>query len=114
MRRVRALRVCALRVRALRVCALCACACACRALPLYADGAQGALALVLCAGLDRAVSNLRGQPLGAHAVGAGWLEEDCVAIDPCAVLSSARAGAGGKVRTSRMYAQATTCHSGQS
>ena len=90
VRRVRALRVCALRVRALRVCVLCACACACRALPLYADGAQGALALVLCAGLDRAVSNLRGQPLGAHAVGAAWLEEDCVAIDPCA-----ETGAGG-------------------
>jgi len=83
-------RVRALRVWALRVCALCACVRGCRALPLYADGAQSALALVLCAGLDRAVSNLRGQALGAHAVGAAWLEEDCVAIDPCA-----ETGAGG-------------------
>jgi len=70
-------------------------ACACTwpragALPLYADDAQSALALVLCAGLDQAVANLRAQALSTHAVGVAWLEEDCVAIDPCA-----ETGAGG-------------------
>ena len=60
------------------------------ALPLYADASHKSLPLVLCAGLDRAVSNLRHQLLSAHAVGAEWLEEDCVAIDPCQ-----ETGAGG-------------------
>jgi hypothetical protein len=61
-----------------------------KALPLYADQAQKSLALVLCTDLDRAVSSLRAQPLSAHEVGADWLEQDCVAIDPCAAT-----GAGG-------------------
>jgi hypothetical protein len=56
------------------------------ALPLYADASHKSLSLVLCTGLDRAVSNLRHQLLSAHAVGAEWLEEDCVAIDPCQEL----------------------------
>jgi hypothetical protein len=60
------------------------------ALPLYADASHGSLALVLCTGLDTAVSNLRQQPLSAHAVGAEWLEADCVAINPCE-----QTGAGG-------------------
>lgn len=72
---------------------LCMHMCACPsgwALPLYADVAQKTLGLVLCAGLDRAVSNLRGQSVSAHTVGAWWSEEDCVMIDPCA-----ETGAGG-------------------
>lgn len=72
---------------------LCVYMCGCSrssALPLYANEAQSALALVLCVGLDRAVSNLRAQSLSAHAVGASWLEEDCVMIDPCG-----ETGAGG-------------------
>ena len=58
------------------------------ALPLYAS--QKLMSLVLCTDLDRAVSSLREQPLSAHEVGADWLEQDCVAIDPCR-----ETGAGG-------------------
>jgi len=58
------------------------------ALPLYAS--QQSLSLVLCTDLDSAVSSLREQPLSAHEVGADWLEQDCVAIDPCR-----ETGAGG-------------------
>ena len=58
------------------------------ALPLYAS--QKSLSLVLCTDLDSAVSSLREQPLSAHEVGADWLEQDCVAIDPCR-----ETGAGG-------------------
>lgn len=60
------------------------------ALPLYTDVSQKSLSLVLCTDLDRAVSSLRQQLLTAHEVGADWLEEDCVAIDPCR-----ETGAGG-------------------
>ena len=58
------------------------------ALPLYAS--QKLMSLVLCTDLDSAVSSLREQPLSAHEVGADWLEQDCVAIDPCR-----ETGAGG-------------------
>jgi len=78
------------------------CACS-RALPLYADASQTALSLVLCTDLDRAVSSLRQQLLPAHEVGADWLEEDCVAIDPCK-----ETGAGGARAARREWLHANT------
>jgi hypothetical protein len=74
-----------------------------RALPLYADASQTSLSLVLCTDLDRAVSSLRHQLLPAHEVGADWLEEDCVAIDPCK-----ETGAGGARAPRREWLHANT------
>ena len=78
------------------------CACS-RALPLYADASETSLALVLCTDLDRAVASLRQQLLPAHEVGADWLEEDCVAVDPCK-----ETGAGGARAARREWLHANT------
>jgi hypothetical protein len=58
------------------------------ALPLYASIANTTFPLVVCRGLDAAVAELRQRELDEHAIGAAWLERDCVSIDPCAQTSS--------------------------
>ena len=57
-------------------------------LPLHTTSSNATLALVLCRGLDAAVRELRQHELDEHALGAAWLERDCVSIDPCAQSSS--------------------------
>ena len=57
-------------------------------LPVYTTPSNATLALVLCRGLDAAVAELRQRELDEHAIGAEWLERDCVGIDPCAQTSS--------------------------
>jgi len=61
-----------------------------QALPLYSDAANSSYALVLCAGLDNAISELRGRELSEHQIGALWLEQDCVGIDVCKQQSTNR------------------------
>ena len=57
-------------------------------LPVYTTPSNATLALVLCRGLDAAVSELRQRELDEHALGAAWLERDCVSVDPCEQTSS--------------------------
>ena len=56
--------------------------------PLYTDGSNKTLALVLCGNLHDAVLALKQREVLEHAIGADWLEENCVSIDPCAQRSS--------------------------
>lgn len=58
------------------------------AAPLYADELNSTFALVLCSGLQQAVSELRQRDILEHSIGAQWLEHNCVSIDPCAETSS--------------------------
>ena len=57
-------------------------------LPVYSTTANATFALVLCRGLDAAVTELHQRELDEHAIGADWLERDCVSIDPCFQKSS--------------------------
>lgn len=57
-------------------------------LPVYTTPSNSTFALVLCRGLDAAVAELRLRELHEHALGAAWLERDCVSIDPCEETSS--------------------------
>jgi len=58
------------------------------ALPLYASVSNATYGLVVCRGLDAAVTELKQRELDEHAIGVEWLERDCVSIDPCAQTSS--------------------------
>lgn len=58
------------------------------ALPLYASVSNATYGLVVCGGLDAAVSELKQRELDEHGIGAAWLERDCVSIDPCEQTSS--------------------------
>ena len=58
------------------------------ALPMYASVSNDTYGLVVCRGLDAAVSELRQRELDEHAIGVEWLERDCVSIDPCEQKSS--------------------------
>jgi hypothetical protein len=58
------------------------------ALPLYASVSNATYGLVVCRGLDAAVSELRQRELSEHAIGVEWLERDRVSIDPCEQKSS--------------------------
>ena len=57
-------------------------------LPLHAGPSNATLALVLCGNLQDAVAALRQRELSEHAIGADWLEGNCVSIDPCLQTSS--------------------------
>ena len=59
-----------------------------QARPLYTDVSNKTLALVLCANLHDAVLALKQREVLEHAIGAQWLEENCVSIDPCTQRSS--------------------------
>jgi len=58
------------------------------ALPLYTNTSNKTYALVLCGNLQDAVLALKQRELVEHAIGADWLEQNCVSIDPCAQTSS--------------------------
>lgn len=58
------------------------------ALPLYTNTSNKTYALVLCGNLQDAVLVLKQRELVEHAIGADWLEQNCVSIDPCAQTSS--------------------------
>lgn len=58
------------------------------ALPLYTNASNKTHALVLCGNLHDAVLALKQRELVEHAIGADWLEQNCVSIDPCAQTSS--------------------------
>lgn len=68
-----------------------------RGLPVYTTPANSTLALVLCRGLDAAVAELRVRELDEHALGAAWLERDCVSIDPCEETSGNADAAGARL-----------------
>ena len=57
---------------------------------LYTITDNSSYALVLCSGLDAAVSALRQRELTEHVVCADWLEQDCVGINVCKELSTNR------------------------
>ena len=59
-----------------------------QARPLYTDVSNKTLALVLCANLHDAVLALKQREVLEHAIGAQWLEENCVSIDPSTQRSS--------------------------
>ena len=59
-----------------------------RAMPLYTDDSNLTLALVLCGNLQDVVLELRHRDVLEHAIGAEWLEQKCVSIDPCTQMSS--------------------------
>jgi hypothetical protein len=61
---------------------------AAHARPLYTDGSNKTLALVLCGNLRDAVLALKEREILEHVIGAEWLESNCVSIDPCAQRSS--------------------------
>jgi hypothetical protein len=61
---------------------------AAHARPLYTDGSNKTLALVLCGNLRDAVLALKEREILEHEIGAEWLESNCVSIDPCAQRSS--------------------------
>jgi hypothetical protein len=56
--------------------------------PLYTDASNATRALVLCGNLHDAVLALKQREVLEHAIGADWLEENCVSIDPCTQRSS--------------------------
>ena len=55
---------------------------------LFVEPLPNAVWLVVCRGLDAAVTELRQRELSEHAIGVEWLERDCVSIDPCEQKSS--------------------------
>lgn len=55
---------------------------------LHANDSPATYALVLCTGLDAAITALRAHSLSEHAVGVSWLENNCVSIDPCTEVNS--------------------------
>lgn len=58
------------------------------ALPLYTDSSNHTRALVLCSGLELAVSGMRTHEVTEHSIGASWVEQNCVSIDVCTQKSS--------------------------
>ena len=73
------------------------------ALPLYADAEQSTYALVLCSGLDAAVVALREAELPSRAIGAAWLESNCISIDPCAETNEYGNAVAASVWSAYMY-----------
>ena len=56
--------------------------------PLYTNKTNNTFALVLCGNLNQAISALKQKEIIDHIIGAVWLEQNCVSIDPCAETSS--------------------------
>jgi len=67
------------------------------AMDLYANADNSSYALVLCGSLDQSMAELRRRELTEHAVGAAWLEQDCVSIDVCQQVSSNRDPVSGQL-----------------
>ena len=61
---------------------------AAHAMPLYTDESNKTLALVLCGNLHNAMLAMKQREILEHGIGADWLENNCVSIDPCAQRSS--------------------------
>lgn len=68
-----------------------------RAMPLYTDDSNLTLPLVLCGSLQDSMLELRQRDVLEHVIGAHWLEQNCVSIDPCAQTSSNSDEFGNKI-----------------
>ena len=56
--------------------------------PMYTDVSNSTFPLVLCGNLQDALTALKEREVIDHEIGAGWLEINCVSIDPCTQKSS--------------------------
>jgi hypothetical protein len=58
------------------------------AMPMYTDGSNKTLALVLCGNLHDAMLAIKQREILEHGIGTDWLENNCVNNFPCAQRSS--------------------------